>query len=104
MLTPIRSTCVSALLVIAVAASARAQGSEPPRNRCAATATLDVSVGLPQWNGWGAGPTQQRFQPAERARLSADAVPKLTLKWAFGFPGAQGAYGQPAIARNRLFV
>ncbi len=61
-------------------------------------------MGLPQWSGWGASPTQQRFQPAERARLSAGAVPKLTLKWAFGFPGAQAAYGQPSVAGNHLFV
>jgi polyvinyl alcohol dehydrogenase (cytochrome) len=31
-------------------------------------------------------------------------VPKLTLKWAFGFPGAQAAYGQPSVAGNHLFV
>jgi polyvinyl alcohol dehydrogenase (cytochrome) len=92
------------LLFLAAATAAMAQTSEPPRNRCAATATLDVSVGLPQWSGWGASVTQQRFQPAERARLSADAVPKLTLKWAFGFPGAQAAYGQPSVAGNHLFV
>ena len=104
MSSSLRSTCVSMLFVIAAATSASAQTSEPARNRCAATAPLTVSAGQPQWNGWGASPAQQRFQPAERARLGADAVPKLTLKWAFGFPGAQGAYGQPAVAGNRLFV
>src|ERR1700730_4307989 len=104
MLTPIRYTCASALLVIAAAASANGQTSESPHNRCTATAPLTVSAGQLQWNGWGASPTQQRFQPAERARLSTDAVPKLTLKWAFGFPGAQAAYVQPSIAGNRLFV
>ena len=104
MSSSLRSTCVSILFVIAVAASASAQTSEPPRNRCATTATVNVSVGLPQWSGWGAAPTQQRFQSAERARLAADAVPKLALKWAFGFPGAQAAYGQPSVAGNRLFV
>jgi len=104
MFTPIRYTCVSALLVIAAAASANGQTSESPKNRCTATAPLTASAGQLQWNGWGASPTQQRFQPAERARLGADAVPKLALKWAFGFPGAQAAYGQPAIAGNRLFV
>jgi polyvinyl alcohol dehydrogenase (cytochrome) len=104
MFTPIRYPCVSALLVIAAAASANGQPSESPKSHCTATAPLTVSAGQLQWNGWGASPTQQRFQPAERARLSADAVPKLTLKWAFGFPGAQAAYGQPAIAGNRLFV
>jgi polyvinyl alcohol dehydrogenase (cytochrome) len=104
MFTPIRYMCVSALLVIVAAASANGQPSESSKNRCTATAPLTVSAGQLQWNGWGASPTQQRFQPAERARLGADAVPKLTLKWAFGFPGAQAAYGQPSVAGNRLFV
>ena len=84
MSSSLRSRCASMLfsilLFLAAATAVTAQTSEPPRNRCAATATLDVSVGLPQWSGWGASPTQQRFQPAERARLSAEAVPKLTLK------------------------
>jgi polyvinyl alcohol dehydrogenase (cytochrome) len=38
MFTPIRYTCVSALLVIAAAASANGQTSESPKNRCSATA------------------------------------------------------------------
>ena len=104
MSSSLRPTCVSMLLIIAGAASANGQTSEPPKNRCTTTAPLAVSTGQPQWNGWGASPTQQRFQPAERARLSADAVSKLTLKWAFGFPGATSAYGQPTVAANRLFV
>jgi polyvinyl alcohol dehydrogenase (cytochrome) len=105
MSSPLRSTCVSMLIVIAGATAADAQSSETPRNRCTAgTAPSAESPGRAQWSGWGAAPTQQRFQPAERARLSADAVPRLTLKWAFGFPGASAAYGQPSIAGNRLFV
>jgi polyvinyl alcohol dehydrogenase (cytochrome) len=31
-------------------------------------------------------------------------VPKLKLKWAFGFPNGTSAYGQPAIAGGRLFI
>jgi polyvinyl alcohol dehydrogenase (cytochrome) len=98
----LRSTCVSMLCLIAAAASASAQTSEPPSNRCTSTAPLTVSEGQPQWNGWGA--SQQRFQPSERAGLRADAVPRLKVKWAFGFPGAQSAYGQPTVVGNRLFV
>jgi len=36
--------------------------------------------------------------------LSADQVPRLTLKWAFGFPGAEEVYGQPTIAAGRVFI
>jgi polyvinyl alcohol dehydrogenase (cytochrome) len=58
----------------------------------------------PQWIGWGAGPEQHRFQPASMARLAAADVPRLKLKWSFGFAGATRAYGQPAIVAGRLFV
>lgn len=58
----------------------------------------------PRWNGWGVTSLQQRFQPAEMAQLSAEQVPKLKLKWAFGFPGVNRAVGQPTIFAGRLFV
>jgi len=58
----------------------------------------------PHWNGWGGTPEQHRFQPADMAQLSAAQVPKLKLKWAFGFDGVARAFAQPAIAGGRLFV
>jgi polyvinyl alcohol dehydrogenase (cytochrome) len=58
----------------------------------------------PRWNGWGANLEQHRFQPAEMAQLSADQVPKLKLKWAFGFPGVTRALGQATVAGGRVFV
>src|SRR6266699_4053135 len=38
------------------------------------------------------------------ARLTAAQVPRLTLKWAFGFPDTTSAWAQPTIAGGRLFV
>ena len=58
----------------------------------------------PHWNGWGAGAAQRRFQSAAMAQLSAADVPRLKLKWAFGFPDAGRAYAQPAVAGGRVFV
>jgi polyvinyl alcohol dehydrogenase (cytochrome) len=58
----------------------------------------------PRWNGWGVDLAQHRFQPAAMAQLKADEVPRLKLKWAFGFPGDTRAYAQPAIVGGRLFV
>lgn len=58
----------------------------------------------PGWNGWGNGPRNNRFQPAETAGLSARQVPRLELKWAFGFAGVNSARAQPAVASGRLFV
>lgn len=56
------------------------------------------------WNGWGGGVRNTRFQPAERARLAAADIPKLQLKWAFGFAGAQSARVQPTVAGFRMLV
>lgn len=56
------------------------------------------------WNGWGADLNNARFQPGERAALSADQVPKLKLKWAFAFPGAPLSWGQPTVVGGRIFV
>ena len=56
------------------------------------------------WNGWGGGVANTRFQPADKGGLTAPLVPKLKLKWAFGFPGVTSARAQPAVAGGRLFV
>ena len=45
-------------------------------------------------------PTNTRFQSAQQAGLTADAVPRLTLKWAFGFPDATSAWSQPTVGRR----
>src|SRR5438093_488060 len=41
----------------------------------------------PLWNGWGVNIANTRFQESAAAGLSAADVPRLKLKWAFGFPG-----------------
>jgi polyvinyl alcohol dehydrogenase (cytochrome) len=56
------------------------------------------------WNGWGANTQNTRYQDITMAGLSAADVPKLKLKWAFGFPGELSADGQPSIAGGRIFV
>ena len=68
-------------------------------------ASKDFSiVGDPSWSGWGADLVNSRFQPAGKAGLTRDDVPRLKLKWAFGYPGASAAYGQPTVAGGRVFV
>ena len=50
----------------------------------------------PAWNGWGANTQNTRYQDGAMAGLAAGDVPKLKLKWAFGFPGELSADGQPS--------
>jgi polyvinyl alcohol dehydrogenase (cytochrome) len=76
-----------------------------PDGKCANDAgVFSVERGQPQWNGWGASERQQRFQPIELAQLSPADIPRLKLKWSFGFAGASQAYSQPAVAGGRIFV
>jgi polyvinyl alcohol dehydrogenase (cytochrome) len=72
-------------------------------NRCPATPFRDPAA-TPMWSGWGADPGNSRFQPNPGAGMTPDGVSKLTLKWAFAFPGGGSAYGQPAVAGGRIFV
>jgi polyvinyl alcohol dehydrogenase (cytochrome) len=77
----------------------------PKQAYCADTgASLDQSLTQPHWNGWGVDAVNNRFQPDAMAKLSAADVPRLKLKWAFGFPGAARAYAQPAVMGGRVFV
>ena len=62
-----------------------------------------VEAGAPQWNGWGVDVVNSRFQPAEQAGVSAEQVPKLKLKWAFGLP-MDYQTSQPTVVGNRVFV
>ncbi|HTQ53606.1 MAG TPA: PQQ-binding-like beta-propeller repeat protein [Bryobacteraceae bacterium] len=56
------------------------------------------------WSGWSTDPENSRAVGAAAAGLDRARVSRLKLKWAFGFPGATSAYGQPAVAGGRLFV
>jgi polyvinyl alcohol dehydrogenase (cytochrome) len=62
------------------------------------------TTGDPNWTGWGADLMNTRFQPTARAGMGRAEVPRLKLKWAFGFAGAAATYGQPTVAGGRVFV
>src|SRR6185436_12387287 len=70
----------------------------------ATSASAPSNASGPAWNGWGNGVANRRYQPAEAAGITADQVPRLTLKWAFGFPGASSAGTQPVIVGGRVYV
>ena len=72
--------------------------------RCSAPAPLRVAPETLAWTGWSPTSSNARAQTAERAGLTAAEVPKLTLKWAFGFPDSTSARSQPTVAGERLFV
>ncbi len=73
-------------------------------NHCEANPPISDPSASPSWNGWSADVANTRFQTAKGAGLTADQVPSLKLKWAFGYPTGVSAFGQPAVASGRVFV
>ncbi|HEY3654825.1 MAG TPA: PQQ-binding-like beta-propeller repeat protein [Steroidobacteraceae bacterium] len=94
-----RSAALAAL-VLAAAAQAEPSAAAPEKNICADAAS-PLALGSAQWNGWGRDVENTRYQPEPAIR--ATDVPKLALKWAFGFQGSAVA-GQPTVVDGRLFV
>lgn len=66
-----------------------------------------ISDSLPtvrsEWNGWGNGLDNTRFQSAQAAGFSSDDVPHLKLKWAFGLPAGGETSGEPSVFGGRVF-
>lgn len=96
--------------MLALFMSGRPLGSEKEgdaatmANHCPGNPPMpDPSAG-PAWNGWGVDRSNTRFQPAKAAGLTLDQVPRLKLKWAFGYPTGLSAFGQPSVVSGRVFV
>ena len=73
-----------------------------PNDNCSAPPSATKKAAA--WDGWGADAGNTRFQDARTAGLTRQSVPRLKLKWAFGFPGATEASTQPTVFGGRIFV
>jgi polyvinyl alcohol dehydrogenase (cytochrome) len=76
----------------------------PKSAYCAAPSTSSDLLAGAAWNGFGGDARNSRFAPAAAAGLAPTAVPRLKLKWAFGFPGVSASGSQVTVAGNRAFV
>ncbi len=99
---PVRVLALTALLLAAAAprADPTADAAGRPNGACAERSEA-VAEGTAQWNGWGRDVENTRYQP--EPALRATDVPKLAVKWAFGYPGS-AVSGQPTAVDGRLFV
>jgi polyvinyl alcohol dehydrogenase (cytochrome) len=82
-------------------------GDEPgprPEAFCADRTVRLGDVTKASWNGWSPARDNARFAPAALAGLTAEQVPKLKLKWAFGFEGDSSAFAMPTVIGNQIFV
>ena len=83
---------------------ARCEATPPEASvvTCKSSSPFRGTGAASDWNGWGNGLENTRF--ARNGGLTAGDLPKLTLKWAFGYADVTSARAQPALVGNRLFV
>ena len=82
-----------------------APDTRPPASAfCAAGRQPMSAPASGNWTGWSPGPDNARFQTASAAGLTAEQVPSLRLKWAFGFPDDVTAFGAPAVVNGTVFA
>jgi polyvinyl alcohol dehydrogenase (cytochrome) len=82
----------------------RSSADAPASGERCSTVPRPLELIGPRWNGWGVNERHTRMQPEAHAQLRADDVPRLQVKWAFGFPDVQAARTQPTVAGGRLFT
>jgi polyvinyl alcohol dehydrogenase (cytochrome) len=56
------------------------------------------------WNGYSPDERNTRYQGENAGGLTAEQLPSLKLKWAFGFPNAVAAYGQPTVVGGKVYT
>jgi polyvinyl alcohol dehydrogenase (cytochrome) len=66
------------------------------------SAAKPITIAATDWNGWGNDLGNSRYQP--NPGLAASDVPRLRLKWAFGFPGDASVQSQPTVVGGRIFI
>lgn len=70
-------------------------------NLCASKTKFD-DLSRQAWNGFGLDAGNTRYQT--EGGLARNDIPRLRLKWAFGFPGVGQVWGQPSVAAGTLFI
>ena len=76
----------------------------PAKAYCADRTVRLTGRGKTEWNGWSPALTNTRYQPGDAAGLTLGQIPRLKLKWAFGFDGDIVAFAQPTVLDGHLFV
>ena len=104
LLSPAERRAVAEFLTGRPAGSYRAPISVIPKSAYCTTNTTGDQLNGASWNGWGIDLQNSRHQTATAAGLTATDVPRLKLKWSFGFAGASASGSQVSIVGNRIFV
>jgi polyvinyl alcohol dehydrogenase (cytochrome) len=89
---------------LAVAKFLGTEGAEGMAQTAYCSAPAPLMKNAPSWNAYGIDLSNSRYQSAEAAGLTADTVPRLKLKWAFGFPGVTTSFGTPTVYGGRVMM
>ncbi|MEO8466521.1 MAG: PQQ-binding-like beta-propeller repeat protein [Gammaproteobacteria bacterium] len=81
-----------------------AESGPSPAAFCADRSVRLAATPKATWNGWSPTAHNARFQSAAGAGLTAEQVPRLKLKWAFGFAGDVAAFAAPTVIDDQIFV
>jgi polyvinyl alcohol dehydrogenase (cytochrome) len=73
-------------------------------NACKAPKPMRDASAVAGWNGHGNGPAANRYANGKTGGITAADLPRLKLKWAFGYANVGAARAQPTHAGGRLFV
>lgn len=63
-----------------------------------------LDPGAIAWMGYGGDLEGTGYQPADRAGMDGDDVPRLRLRWAFGIPGASQVRTKPTVVGDVILV
>ena len=74
----------------------------PPAAFCSAERHPLAGEAAGNWNGWSPSPANTRYQP--HGGITKDQVPRLKLKWAYGFAGDVTAFAAPTYLNGTIFV
>lgn len=69
---------------------------------CTSVAPMTSITRGPQWGGWGNGIENTRYQA--QGKITAADLPRLKLKWAYGYANIASARAQPVVVGNRLYA
>jgi polyvinyl alcohol dehydrogenase (cytochrome) len=79
-------------------------GQPPAKAYCTDRTVKLTGSSQTGWSGWSPAATNTRFQPGAAAGLTIAQVPRLKLKWAYGFDGDIIAFSEPTVLEGNLFV
>jgi len=74
----------------------------PPAAFCSAERRPLSGEAAGNWNGWSPSPTNTRYQAS--GGITKDQVPRMKLKWAYGFAGDVTAFAAPTVLNGTIFV